>query len=88
MLGKVSAARIDTSPPTFFETVPPDSREASEALLAGIEASRVPAGTMTACFVEEIRQAARDLGLARLPVGLEPMVSALAVDRAGPGSER
>jgi len=40
MLGEVSAARFDTSPPTFFETVPPDSREASEALLAGIEAER------------------------------------------------
>ena len=50
-------------------------------LLPQIEASRAVEGTLTGDFVEEVRRAATDLGLAGLRLDLEPLLAPLAARR-------
>lgn len=53
-----------------------------------IETDRSGDGTLTAYFVEEVRQAARDLGLPRVDLGLGPLLEPLDRPRGGPGAKR
>ena len=58
------------------------------ALRRAIDADRTEEGTLTAYFVEEVRQAARDLGLVGLRLGLEPLLRPLDRPRNPAGGNR
>ena len=57
-------------------------------LLRERDADRAEEGTLTAFYIEEVRQAARDLGLAGLRLGLEPLLAPLSRTRPTAGEKR
>jgi glycosyltransferase involved in cell wall biosynthesis len=59
-----------------------------EARLQEIDADRAHDGSLTAYFFEEVRQAARELGLERRQLGLEPLLKPLDRPRPAPGVGR
>jgi phosphoglycolate phosphatase-like HAD superfamily hydrolase len=60
-----------------------DGRRAE--LLGRIQADRFEDGSLGGYLADEIRHAARDLGLAGWPLGLEPLLEPLAPARRGAG---
>lgn len=49
-----------------------------EALLGALVAERAAEGTLLGDFLEEVRRAARDLGLSAVPAGVQPPLRELA----------
>jgi hypothetical protein len=56
----------------------PVSWERRRALAAQIEAARLPEGSLLDDYAQELRRSARELGVAGVQTGVEPLLEALA----------